>query len=207
MVDYDFELGAARETLCRLLAACYYEPGAEFAEEGVFASMEEAAARIDPDLAASVRRLGEAFVTAGLEDLLVDYTRLFLGPIDAVARPYGSVWLGSESTLMQNSTMAVLALYAEGGFEIDDDFHDLPDHVAAELEFLYLVTFRQNQARAAGDAEALATMAALRARFLDEHLGRWVASFAAAMRSGAETAFYRDLAVLTERFVAMEKDR
>jgi TorA maturation chaperone TorD len=138
--------------------------------------------------------------------LLVDYTRLFLGPVQTLAQPYGSVWLGGDKGLMQASTMAVLALYAEGGFEVDEAFRDLPDHVAAELEFLYLLLFREAQARHGGDAGALAAVADLRRRFLDAHLGAWIGAFAAAVRTGARTDFYRELAGLTERFVAGEPD-
>ena len=37
-------------------------------------------------------------------------------------------------------------LYADAGFEMDEAFRDLPDHVAAELEFMYLLLFRQAEA-------------------------------------------------------------
>lgn len=195
---------AARETLCRLLAACYYQPGPEFAEEKVFHTMLDAAGRIDPELAALARRLGEAFDAEGLESLLLNYTRLFLGPNQILAKPYGSVWMSADQALMQDSTMAVMQLYAEGGFEIAEDFRELPDHIAAELEFLYLLIFRENQARRTGEREALDVAVGLRRRFLDEHLGRWVGPFTAAVRAGAQSAFYRELAELTDRFVAAE---
>jgi TorA maturation chaperone TorD len=198
---------AARETLARLLAACYYEPGAEFAEERVFDTIHDAAGRIDGDLAAVALRLRDAFATAELEELLVDYTRLFLGPTHARAKPYGSVWMDTDAALMQDSTLAVGELYAAGGFEIDEQFRDLPDHVAAELEFLYLLTFRRNRAQAMGDADALAVVDALHRRFLDEHLSRWIPPFTAAVRAGAETPFYRALGELTDRFVALECGR
>ena len=204
MPEPDNDRDAARADLCRLLAACYYEPGPEFAEEKVFDAMRDAATRVDPDLAAQARRVGDAFAAASLEELLVDYTRLFLGPVHALARPYGSVWLEADKGLMQGSTMAVLALYAEGGFEIADGFRELPDHVAAELEFLYVLLFKSAQARQSGDSESLAAMAGLRRRFLDQHLGVWVGPFAAAVKVGAQCAFYRELAGLTERFVGFE---
>ena len=195
---------AARADLCRLLAACYYEPGPEFAEEKVFDAMRDAATRIDADLAAQARRVGHAFAAASLEELLVDYTRLFLGPVQALARPYGSVWLEADKGLMQDSTMAVQALYAEGGFEIAEEFRELSDHVAAELEFLYALLFKSAQARQSGDSESLAAMAGLRKRLLDQHLAVWVGPFAAAVKAGAQCGFYRDLAELTERFVRIE---
>ena len=203
-LPYDQEQGTARENLCRFLAACYYQPGPEFAEEKVFDSMLDAATQIHPDLAAHARRLGEEFSAAGCESLLLDYTRLFLGPTHIIAKPYGSAWLSGEKTLMQDSTMAVEQLYHEGGFEIAEDFRELPDHIAAELEFLYLLIYRENAARRNDDPEALTAMAGLRKRFLDAHLGSWVGPFTAAVKAGAQSGFYRELAELTARFVSRE---
>ncbi|MCX7171680.1 MAG: molecular chaperone TorD family protein [Proteobacteria bacterium] len=204
MPHYDLELGSAREDLCRYLAACYYQPGPEFAEEKVFDSMLAAATRIHPDLAAYARRLGETFATEGAQDLLLDYTRLFLGPNHIIAKPYGSVWLEQQGTLMGESTLAVLELYREGGFEMDEAFRELPDHIAAELEFLYLLIFRENEAHQLGKPEDLEAKATLRKHFLDEHLGRWIGPFTATVKEGAQTSYYRQLAELTDRFVNME---
>jgi TorA maturation chaperone TorD len=205
MPSEEFEKSAARADLCRLLAACYYQPGRELAEEKVFDSMLDAATKVDGDLAARARRLGAQFSEEGLEALLLDYTRLFLGPTNVIAQPYESVWLTGETTLMQDSTMAILGLYKEGGFEIDEEFRELPDHVAAELEFLYLLIFRELQARQIGDADALRKMTGLRRRLLEEHLGIWIGPFAAAVRAGARSDFYRELAELTGRIVTMER--
>jgi TorA maturation chaperone TorD len=201
----DFDSLAARADLSRLLAACYYEPGPEFAEEGLFDSLFAAAARLDAGLAAGARRLGEAFAEEDLQELRVDYTRLFLGPVEAPARPYGSVWLDARQGLMQESTLAVLDLYAEGGFEIDESFRDLPDHIAAELEFLYLLLFRQAEALRAVDAQAQARFAGLQTLLLDRHLGCWGLPFSAAAAAAAQTAFYRELAGLTAAFLGTEK--
>jgi TorA maturation chaperone TorD len=207
MPELDRDAIAARADLCRFLAACYYEPGPEFAEEKVFASMQAAASRIDPDLAAMARRLGEAFLAEVPEDLLVDYTRLFLGPVEALARPYASVWMGGDKALMQETTMAVVKLYEEGGFEIADDFRELPDHIAVELEFLYLLLFRESLALGSAGPAAQPAAAALRKHFLDGHLARWVGPFTAALKGGAQSAFYRELAELTHRFVTLEAAR
>jgi putative dimethyl sulfoxide reductase chaperone len=204
MPQDDAERARAREDLCRFLSACYYEPDAAFAEERLFDSMLAAAARIDPELAASAQRLGEAFAALELEALLVDYTRLFLGPPEALARPYGSFWLSGDKTVMQDSTMAVLQLYRQGGFDVDGEFTEVPDHIAAELEFLYLLTFRENRTGHAGLPDDL-PVAELRRRFLGEHLGAWADGFTTAVTAKSQTGFYRELAALTQRFLAMER--
>jgi len=200
----DFDALAARADFSRLLAACFYEPGAEFAEEKVFESLATAAESFDRSLAEHAGRLAKAFESEDPQELLVDYTRLFLGPIDAPARPYGSVWLEDRQILMQDSTQGVIALYEEGEFEIADDFRDLPDHVAAELEFLYLLLFRHAEAIRNDDVQEIENYRRLRRRFLEEHLGRWVAPFARAMEQGSQTAFYRELAEATRSFVRFE---
>lgn len=194
----------AREDVCRILSACYYQPGPELRQERVFESLARAAPFVDPALGEGARGLGELFSAASSDDLLLDYTRLFLGPFDIRAKPYGSVWLEGEKVVMGDTTLALCDLYAEGGFERASDFHEVPDHVAAELEFLYLLVFKENEARRAGDAQALRAAEELRRRFLREHLGRWIGPFAAAVREAAGTEFYRQLAELTEVFVRGE---
>ena len=201
------DVAVAREDLCRFLAGCYYEPGPEFAEERMFESMLAAAQRIDPELAGYAQRLGQAFAATDLQDLLVDYTRLFLGAPQALAKPYSSVWLTGQPELMQDSAMELLKLYAQGGFEIDPEFRDLPDHVAVELEFLYLLTYQQNQARAHGDDQALQAVEVLRTAFIVGHLGRWLGPFILAVHDHAQCEFYRELAEFTELFVRLEGQR
>ncbi len=207
MTETELRGALAREDLCRLLAACYYEPEPAFAAEGLFDNLLAAARQTDTAFATHAQAMSKAFDATDAQDLLLDYTRLFLGPMDILARPYGSVWLDQEKTLMNDSSLAVLELYKEADFEMDEEFHELPDHVAAELEFLYLLIFRENEARHAGDAGRLEQTRDLRRRFLEQHLGRWIRPFTAAMRSHAQTDYYRQLADLTEKFVASEADR
>lgn len=205
MADDDFTRIAARADLCRLLAACFYQPAPEFAEEAAFASLAAAAAVVDPAMVEPATVLGEAFGAQPLLALQVDYTRLFMSPSGALAPPYESVWLGgNDPAVAQQTADAVRAAYGEAGFEIDAGFRDLPDHVAAELEFVYTLVYSEARARSLGDAAAEQRAVELRRRFMAQHLGRWTGPFCRAVRAGAHTRFYRTLADLTERFVENE---
>lgn len=204
MTETAIRSALAREDLCRLLAACYYEPESAFAEEGVFDGLLAATRLVDETLVPNAQALGEAFGSTDLPTLLLDYTRLFLGPMEILAKPYGSVWLDSENKLMGDSTLALLDLYREAEFEMDDEFKDLPDHIAVELEFLYQLIFRENEARLSGDSARLVTTLGFKQRFLTQHLGAWVSQFANVAQKRAQCEFYRALAGLTVDFVARE---
>ena len=163
-----------------------------------------AARALDPDLAESACKLGAAFVTEDMQTLLVDYTALFIGPAQPRAMPYASFWLTDDQSMRHEATMTVLDFYEQGGFDVSEDIHDLPDHVAVELEFLYALIFAQNHLQQGGDAAERSAANALHRRFVVEHLGSWISGFTDAVESGAETAFYRELGKFTARFVRME---
>lgn len=206
MTDYVNGKAGAREDLCRFLSACYYEPSTDFSEEHLFDSMLAAASALDPDLAESARKLGVAFVAQDMQALLVDYTALFIGPGQPKAMPYASFWLTDDQSMRHEATTAVLDFYEQGGFDVSDELHELPDHVAVELEFLYALIFAQNQAQLGGNAVDLAAANVLHRRFAAEHLNAWLGDFATAVKAGTGTAFYRELAELTGKFVRMEAD-
>jgi TorA maturation chaperone TorD len=146
-----------------------------------------------------------AFGATPLEELRVDYTRLFLNPGAPLAAPYESVWVGRKDPMAaEEVNQSVRAIYREGGFDVDDDFRDLPDHIAAELEFLYTLLFREARTALSGHDAERQSVIALRRRFVDLHVGRWIEPFADAMREGGESGLYRALADLTERFVRAE---
>ncbi len=196
---------AARADLCRLLAACYYEPGPEFAEEKLFDSLVAAAAVVDPAVAKFAEDAATQFAAEPLEVLRVDYTALFLHPTLPRALPYESAWTVASDPMAQHEAIdAVTRCYRANGFDVDEGFRDLPDHVAAELEFLYAVLFREAHALHAGNEPARAAAAATRRTFVANHLGRWIPPFAGAMQAGADTSFYKSLAMLTQANVALE---
>ena len=200
----DFDKAAAQADLCRLLAACYYEPGAEFTEERLFDSLADAAGRVDPAMVPMALQLKTAFEAESNENLLVDYAKLFLGPVGTLAPPYESAWRDKNSDSPLDSTQALIELYEEGGFEMDEEFRDLPDHIAVELEFLYTLYFQIAAATRDKNQHAVDHALALRWPLLEHHLREWIDPFCNAMIAGAACHFYHQLAELTRTFVKME---
>lgn len=188
----------ARADVYRLLSACFYQPEDAFLEEDVFGQLKTAMAIISPPTVPDTVALESSFNEVALEELQLDYSRLFLGPFEILAKPYGSVFLDGEKVVMGDSTIKALGMYREGNFEMAKDFREMPDHVAVELEFLYLLSFNIGQASANAERDSLMT---LKKKFLKEHLGKWITPLSEAIRNGAKTDFYRRLAELTQKVV------
>ncbi|MFN2355560.1 MAG: molecular chaperone [Desulfopila sp.] len=188
----------ARADIYRLLSAFFYQPEAAFVEEEVFAQLKTSMTKVHPQIVPDIVTLEAAFKGVGLDVLQLDYSRLFLGPFEILAKPYGSVYLDGEKVVMGDSTVNAIALYREGQFDIAEDFREMPDHIAVELKFLYLITFNMAQEPAAAEKKRLLL---LKRKFLREHLGGWVIPYANAVCKGAKTDFYRQLADIVEQVV------
>lgn len=121
--------------------------------------------------------------------LAVEYTRLFVNGLPKVpCPPYESVY--REGTVMGESTLAVKARYSEAGLQVVDNFADLPDHVAVELEFLCYLQSK-------GDKEKHDS-------FVRDHLSQWVPAFSEAINRDGELLFYKHAArVLAQTITGM----
>lgn len=191
----------ARADVYRLLSACFYQPEAAFLEEELFGQMKISMAKLHPLIVTDILTLENAFKSVDLEALQLDYSRLFLGPFEILAKPYGSVYLDGDKVVMGDSTINALALYRKGQFDIAEDFREVPDHIAVELEFLYLLTFQIAQSAEEAKRDDLIR---LKHKFMREHIGSWLAPFAEAVCNGAKTDFYRQLADIVEEVVTKD---
>lgn len=107
---------------------------------------------------------------------LVEYARLFLTPPVAVPLNAG-VYL--EGALGGASVQMMRSCYEAVGFVPDERFHDLPDHVAMQLEFV--ARLYERAARGDADAEAMAD------EFCREFVDHWAAPLEQACRQAAAT--------------------
>ncbi len=189
-----------RGDVYRLLSRLYYLPGEHTA--GQVTELAGVLETIYPEAAERLARLGG---DTDIEELTIDFSRLFVGPFKLLAPPYGSVYLETGRRVMGDSTIDARNRYREAGLILSDSMKEAPDHVAIELEFMYYLVFNENQARANSDDEAVLASLTMQREFLGEHLGAWAWHFAEKVEKHASTEFYKLLARVTGAFVQKDK--
>lgn len=202
---------ALREDIYRLLAACYYSPTPAFLEERCCANLAELLLPVAPETAAFAAEAAALAADESAEELSVEHARLFIGPFQLVAPPYGSYYL-EQRTVMGDSTESVADFYAGSGLQLAEDFHDLADHITAELEFMSFLAFNERQAEQAANGEEARRFAGLQREFLERFLLPWVEPFTSAVVTDADSPFYCAVARCTNAFVqgdylALAKDQ
>jgi len=131
-----------------------------------------------------------------LEDLLWEYTRLFIGPHRLPCPPLESVYTSPKRLMMQDAYDEVREFYARIGIEVGSA-DVMPDHIGAELNFLAILFDRM-----VAEPEKRLVYEELAEEFLSRHLGNWVPCFTADQEEAAETLFYKALARITREAVA-----
>ena len=142
-----------------------------------------------------------------LEDLAVEYTRLFLGP-DKHISPHESVHHdrgdGDWGVLWGASTVDVKKFIETAGLEYKKDFTGMPDHISVEFDFMKEAAGREAQAIEEKDWEGALYCQKMEKMFICDHLIKWIPEFCDKIISQAELSFYGDLADVTKDFIALE---
>ena len=193
-----------REDTYRLLAACYYAPTSALLEEGCCTTLASLLGTISTEATTSAAEADRILNETSIESQLVEYSRLFLGPFNLVAPPYGSVWLDKSKTVMGDSTSSVAAFYQTNGLQLADDFHELPDHIAVELEFLSYLAFKQREAKCGGDRAGVERFRKTQEEFITIFLLPWLLPFTETIINDDEAPFYQAIARCTAAFVTTD---
>ena len=143
-----------------------------------------------------------------LENLAVEYTRLFVGPGKHIS-PHESVQHKKEGVesgqLWGELTAEVKKIIESSGLEYTSEYTGMPDHISVELEFMQQVVRREAQAWEADDDETARLCLQNEKKFIGEHLCGWIPEFCAKVIETAEMPFYREMARLTLSFIEFEK--
>lgn len=130
---------------------------------------------------------------AWLEEIQVEYTRLFIGPQEPPVLLYASCHLLPTRSVMSEETLAVRDAYSKSGLVVER-LNSLPDdHLGVELEFLFALT------RAAADADdemEEMRLLAERSQFIQRHLAAWGSQVADQISKETQDPFFRALGSL-----------
>ena len=103
--------------------------------------------------------------------------------------------------------MAVKKFIEATGLSYRSEFGGMPDHIAAELEFVQKLEERYAKALTDGDKDLAENLVIIRDRFLVEHLLAWAPEFMDKVMNKATLPFYREMAELTKTFLQQENER
>jgi TorA maturation chaperone TorD len=165
-----------------------------FLEDRTLERLSSQLARICPGAEPFAVAMKKALLASHQEDLLVEYSRLFVGPAELKAPPYGSVYLEKGRHVMGVSTMEVASQYRTLGLTIDDDFEELPDHIAVELEYMYYLSFRAVEALRRGEPDKARYYTDAQENFSERFMRPWVTDFCNTITEGTDSLYYQSLA-------------
>ncbi len=190
------------ENCFRMLAACFYEPEKDlFAEADLFDKLREHLEEICPEAAGFASEMGKSIQQYSDEDLRIEHAKLFMGPFELIAPPYGSVYLDEGGRVMGDSTMEIIDVYQKEDLARSDDFKDLPDHIVVEMEFMSYLIFKEREALERSDAEAAAEYRQKQSSFLKNYIHSWVPAFCKKIKEGTNNGFYSALADCVSTFI------
>jgi TorA maturation chaperone TorD len=192
------ERNKVRRGLYHLLSSAFYPPRSDAKE--VWAGLDLVA---EPE---GYRR--EALTRLDREELGTEYNRLFVGPASVPCPPYESVHRTDRPEMESGLVLGPSASdarrrYAEAGLVISNDFKDLPDHIAVELEFMCFLCDREMDSKDSSDAEKWRR---LQRDFVASHLKPWVGPFANKILASTRSPYYTLAAMVLEAFLADESE-
>lgn len=147
-----------------------------------------------------------------LTDLILEYTRLFLGPGPHIS-PHESVYVGGykggdtkTGLLWGNATVEVKDLVEEFGYFYREEYNGIPDHLTVELELMGRLTAKEHDGLFNENLLEGYNYLLQEKRVLTEHLSRWIEDFCQRIIENTNHVFYREMAQLTREYVLNDID-
>lgn len=205
--ELDRRFAMAQASFFETAARCMRRPDRELAADVVGGHVAEwfgalLVSSADSKVERALEELTSFERTCGSEDpdqvrlrLEVEYNRLFVGPAALLAPPYESYYASKARTpeggrLRTDEERAVVQAYKRQGFMVPAELAELPDHIAVELEYLFLLSDAEARAWSSGDVARAEHVQQAQSTFVQEHLGIWVGLLAGQVHEGARIPFY-----------------
>lgn len=132
-----------------------------------------------------------------LDELAADYAAIYLIHTYR-APPTESPWLDKDQLERQEPMFELAKWYRKHGLEAGNRQLRSEDHIVMQLQFLAQLFSTPGLDATSSFAEA--------ARFLDEHLLRWIDSFTSRVASRCETPYFCGVVTLTHAYLEAVRD-
>lgn len=134
-----------------------------------------------------------------INNLKLDYTRLFIGVGEPVCPPWGSIYLSPSQLVNDESTLELVDFYRSIGVNIEVGNNEPIDHIG--LMMLVLSYLFEELASDKSNGEHFGSCIV----FLRHHFCPWVGSFLKELEQHADTDFYKGLSLLAQSYVSEVK--
>lgn len=130
-----------------------------------------------------------------LSNLSKDWTRLFRG-VDkgGPLPPYESLYRTGK--LQEKPAQDIHRLFSKMGVHVPEEWHQPPDYIGVELDFMRLLCEKEREAWEEG-RDSVHEVLEEENSFLENHLGLWIPLFCERMVNYAREDFFRGIAHLT----------
>ncbi len=141
-----------------------------------------------------------------LRDALeIEHTALFVLGKLTKGRPYESFYLDKDRKIGARVTINVDKFYKSAGVNFTDAQDEIADYIAIELEFLYHMCSREEEAWKTGDTAHALGYLKFQRDFIVDHLGKWIKPFCDDTLEEAKMDFFKAACYLLTEFMEIEK--
>ena len=192
-----------RSDIYRTLSSCYNPPGKGIRdvlkrlEAGLCATGSNAISQV-------VMMRNELNTGVTVNNLKIQFAKLFIGPYQLLAPPFGSLYLDGKHQIMGDSTLDVVKRYSAAGLTVDESFKNPPDHISAELEFMHILIIEELNCLHKGCADEAVVWLVRQFEFLNSHIGQWMDAFTGLTIKKTQLPYFKYLAIATQQFIKEE---
>jgi DMSO reductase family type II enzyme chaperone len=204
--DRAVEALLARSDVYKLLSLGFLYPDKELLALLEGSDLLEDIGEFLPDQVQGIESLISIVSGLPLSEVEAEHRKIFgVGSISKDCPPYETEYGGMHVFMQSNELGDICGFYGAFGLDSSENVKERPDHISIELEFMYFLTYKEAYAlRYDHGEEKLGLIKDAQKRFMKEHLAKWIPVFSDFVSKGADTVFYKELALLLKEFIASE---
>jgi TorA maturation chaperone TorD len=139
------------------------------------------------------------------EQLHWDYTRMFIGPYELPAPLWESAYLNKDGLLFQKETLMVRQEYLKYNLLPAQFGQEADDHLGLELDFIYQLNQVAMEAIKQGDIAKATEILTDQAKFIEQHLLKWVPLLKEKIITHAKFDFYKGMVKILHGFLEIDQ--